>query len=101
MRKKKQHKKDPFAKREAEKYAQPIVSREFLLELLANRGRPLTLKQIAKEVNLTLPEQQEALRRRLQAMVRDGQLLQNRRKAFGLIDKMELIKGYVIGHKDG
>jgi len=46
-------------------------------------------------------DEQEALRRRLLAMVRDGQLLKNRRGAFGLIRKMQLIKGYVVGHKDG
>lgn len=34
-------------------------------------------------------------------MVRDGQLHQNRRGAYGLLSKMELISGYVIGHKDG
>jgi len=43
----------------------------------------------------------EALRRRLIAMVRDGQLLCSRKGAFGLINKMDLIKGRVQGHPDG
>lgn len=34
-------------------------------------------------------------------MVRDGQLLCSRKGAFGLIDKMDLIKGRVQGHPDG
>jgi ribonuclease R len=97
---KKTRKKDQFADREAEKYENPIVSREFILEHLTERGRPATIQQIVSELNLDTRDQ-EALRRRLLAMVRDGQLLQNRRGAFGLIRKMELIRGYVIGHKDG
>ncbi len=34
-------------------------------------------------------------------MVRDGQLLCSRKGAFGLIDKMDLVKGRVQGHPDG
>src|SRR3990167_6161798 len=46
-------------------------------------------------------DEKEALRRRLIAMCRDGQLLKNRKGAYGPLDKMELIAGRVIGHKDG
>lgn len=98
---KKIRKQDPYVEREAQKYEHPIVSREFILEFIANRKRPVTQQQLVKAFALETPAQTEALRRRLLAMVRDGQLLQNRRGAFGLIDKMELIKGYVVGHKDG
>ncbi len=98
---KKTHKKDRFAKREAEKYDNPIVSREYILEFLKERGRPASLETVQRELDITEPDDQEALRRRLLAMVRDGQLLKNRRGAFGLVGKMQLIKGYVIGHKDG
>ncbi len=34
-------------------------------------------------------------------MCRDGQLISNRRNEFGLIEKMNLISGRVIGHRDG
>jgi len=95
------NKKDPYADREAQKYERPIPSREFILEYLAERGKPATLKHLINELALQDPEQQEALRRRLIAMVRDGQLLRNRRDAYGPLGKMELIAGHVIGHKDG
>lgn len=98
---KKTSKKDPHIEREAQKYEHPIASREFILELLTERERPITYRQLTAELNLTDADDKEALRRRLLAMVRDGQLLQNRRGTFGLVGKMELIKGYVIGHKDG
>src|SRR5262245_44745351 len=95
------NKKDPFSEREAEKYENPIPSREFILDYLAERGRPATLQQLEKELELHTSETKEALRRRLIAMSRDGQLLKNRKGAYGPLDKMELIAGRVIGHKDG
>lgn len=98
---KSKHKKDPFFAREAEKYENPIPSREYLLEYLAERGRPATQQEIQQELELNKSDEIEALRRRLIAMVRDGQLLRNRKDAYGPLDKMELIAGRVIGHKDG
>ena len=94
-------KKDPYADREAEKYQNPIPSREFILEYLSERGKPATYLQLQEEFELTAAEAQEALRRRLIAMVRDGQLLKNRKGVYGPVAKMELMAGRVIGHKDG
>ncbi len=97
----KRSKKDNFEDREAQKYENPIPSREFILEHLADRGSPANRKQIILELNLTSDSDQEAIRRRLSAMVRDGQLHKNRNGAYGLVGKMELVSGRVIGHKDG
>lgn len=94
-------KKDPFLEREAQKYENPIPSREFILEYLADRGKPATQLQLQDELDLKSSEEREALRRRLIAMSRDGQLLRNRKGAFGPLESMELIAGRVIGHKDG
>lgn len=94
-------KKDRFADREAQKYENPIPSREFILEHLEERGRPATYHQLIKELNLDYPEGKEALKRRLHAMARDGQLLKNRRGTYGPVGKMELIPGRVVAHKDG
>lgn len=94
-------KKDIFAEREAQKYENPIPSREYILDYLTERGRPASFRQILTDLSLELPDQQEALRRRLFAMVRDGQLHQNRRGAYGLVSEMELIKGTIIGHREG
>ena len=94
-------KKDEFAEREAEKYEHPIPSREFILKHLADRGGPATRKQLIVELNLETDQDLEAFRRRISAMVRDGQLHKNRRGTYGPVEKMELISGRVIGHKDG
>ena len=92
---------DPHANREADKYDNPIPSREYIIELLETEQKPLRIKQIANLLDIDDDERFEALSRRLKAMVRDGQILRNRRGAFGLIQKMDLIKGKVIGHPGG
>lgn len=92
---------DPHAEREAQKYANPIPSREFILDYLAERGRPATYLQLVDELSMQDEDEREALRRRLIAMTRDGQLLKNRKGAYGPLDKMEVVPGRVIGHKDG
>lgn len=92
---------DPFADREAQKYAKPIPSREFILQKLADAGEPLTRQQIAALFQLQDPEQLEALRRRLKAMEQAGQLVWNRGGAYGLPHKMDLVRGRVQAHPDG
>ena len=92
---------DPFHEREAQKYAQPIPSREYILEYLAQQGRPESFEQITAALSLTSEEDLEALRRRLRAMERDGQLIINRQGDYGLAEKMDLIRGRVVGHPDG
>jgi ribonuclease R len=92
---------DPHAEREAEKYPQPIASRELIMQYLAECGGPRNRKEIAEAMEIHQPHEQEALRRRLKAMERDGQIVRNRRKAYGLVEKMDLIVGRVIGHPDG
>lgn len=53
---------DPFLEREAEKYANPIPSREFILEHLTKREKPANRDELAAELNIEGEEQQEALR---------------------------------------
>ncbi|MEY3667665.1 MAG: hypothetical protein RL572_1205 [Pseudomonadota bacterium] len=93
--------KDPFAGREAENYENPIPSREYILEYLEQTGEPVSYEALCEHMGLETHDQSEALRRRLIAMTRDGQLISNRRGVYGLVDRMELIKGRVQGNKDG
>ncbi|TQV73011.1 ribonuclease R [Aliikangiella marina] len=101
MAKKPQENKDPHFQRELEKYDNPIPSREFILELLEKAGGPLKFKAIQFNLELYDVEQEVALSRRLKAMERDGQLHVDRRGAYGIVDKMNLTAGKVIGHRDG
>ncbi len=92
---------DPHFHRESDKYENPILSREGLLTFLRDADGPLTLEEIAKALKLTAPDRFEALQRRLQAMVRDGQLLLNRRGGLAPVAQLDLLAGTVIAHPDG
>ena len=93
---------DPFLAREQEKYGgQAVPSREFILDYLEERGMPLTLDELRAEWRLEGDWEIEALARRLRAMERDGQLIRNRREGYGLVAKMNLVTGRVIGHAEG
>ncbi|QTF07227.1 ribonuclease R [Brenneria izadpanahii] len=92
---------DPFLEREAEKYESPIPSREYILAHIAKRDTPIKREELAADLQLTSDEQLEALRRRLRAMERDGQLIFTRRQCYALPEKLDLLRGTVIGHRDG
>jgi len=92
---------DPEAAREAEKYDNPIPSRELILQHLGERGSPAAREELVEEFGLVSEEDIEALRRRLRAMERDGQLIYTRRGAYAPVDKLDLVCGRVSGHRDG
>ena len=64
-------------------------------------GRPLTLVSLAEHLRLKGSRNEGALRRRLKAMVRDGQLIRNRAREYCLADHLDLVIGRVRAHKDG
>ena len=91
---------DPFKDRESENYERPIASREYLLQILTQAGKPLSFDDLADEVHVAL-DQEEALQRRLMAMCRDGQITMDRTERFLLVDKTDLIPGRFSAHPDG
>jgi len=95
------HRTDPHAAREAQRYDNPIISREALIHFLGDAPGPLTAEDIARHFELTAPDRLDALSRRLNAMLRDGQLLMNRRGGFAVAEQLDLIAGTVIAHPDG
>ena len=86
---------DPYADREAEKYDRPIASRELIMQLLAEQGEPLTRPQLEVLLEIGDEESAEALRRRLRAMERDGQLIRNRKAQYALLSKLDLVAGRI------
>ena len=91
---------DPFFERESASYDYPLPSREYVEQTLAEQGVPLTLEALAETLEIQ-PHEFEHFHRRLRAMERDGQVMRNRRGAYLLPDKVDLIKGKVQGHPDG
>ena len=96
-----QQRHDPHAQRESERYEHPIPSREAILKFLGDRAQLLTAEAIAQELELAHPRDFDALTKRLAAMLRDGQLLQNRRGGYGVAQKLDLIAGTIIANAEG
>ncbi|GAB4393592.1 MAG: ribonuclease R [Gammaproteobacteria bacterium] len=94
--------KDPYARREAQRYDNPIPSREYILQTLEQQAQPMSFQQLSRTLLLDKEaESQEALQRRLRAMLRDVQVVQNRSGHYCLIDKLHLIAGTIEGHAEG
>lgn len=93
--------KDPFYKRESEKYAEPIPSRELIMQVLQEFGRPMSRNRLIGALDVEEESKQEALGFRLRAMIRDGQVMQDRRGRFCLFERINLQRGTIQGHPDG
>lgn len=93
--------KDPFYEREKEKYETPIPSRELIMQVLEDFGRPMSRNQLLAQLEVEKESEQEVLGFRLKAMLRDSQIMQDRRGRFCLLGKINLQAGTVQGHPDG
>jgi ribonuclease R len=91
---------DPFHAREAERYEHPVPSRELILEVLTEAGVPMAEKDLARQLDIGKRDA-HAFERRVAAMERDGQIMRNRRGDLCVVEKLDLIRGRVLGHKDG
>jgi len=92
---------DPNYAKELAKYDNPIPSREFILQIIRTHNAPMTKEEIFIALGITDETRQEAMRRRLRAMENDGQLVFTKRKCYALPEKLDLLKGMVIGHREG
>jgi ribonuclease R len=93
--------KDPYSQREAQKYDNPVPSRELITSFLEEEKKALTHPQLCSALNIFDEERIEAMRRRLIAMARDGQLICDRQQRYQPISAIPTIDGSVIGHRDG
>ena len=92
---------DPEFAEQAKKYDNPIPSRTALINFLETQDKLLTSEQIAELIGIQNDAQYQGLQIRLKSMVRDGQLIVNRRKRYGIRSKMEFTQGRVEAHPDG
>ncbi|NOT69642.1 MAG: ribonuclease R [Methylophilaceae bacterium] len=99
MKKKHRHL-DPHAEREAAKYANPLPSREFILDKMTEQGVPVSVEQLYDLLEIHEGER-EIFNRRLNAMEREGQIMRNRKGTLCIAEKLNLIAGRVQGHADG
>ncbi len=91
---------DPFLEREREQYDNPLPSREYILQILAEHGVPVEQEELISMLQIE-PNEEELFVRRVRAMERDGQIMRNRKRAICVMEKLDLVKGKVQGHPDG
>ena len=91
---------DPELEREMTKYDYPLPSREYILQILAEQGVPVSFERLCGLLDIGEHELAD-FSRRLGAMARAAQLLQNRRGDWLIPDKADLVRGRVEGHPDG
>ncbi len=92
---------DPQANLEAQRYQNPIASRQFILQTLESKGEPLSFDELTEQLKIVETDDKRALHKRLNAMERDGQLLCNRKGDYCLVDATDLVRGTVLAHRDG
>ena len=91
---------DPYLAREKTQYEHPLPSREFVLQIMAEQGIPLAEEKLKKLLAIAT-EEEDIFNRRLSAMLREGQIMRNRKGDLCVVEKLDLIKGKVQGHADG
>jgi len=77
-----------------------IPSRDDILAALAAASTPLDERLLADALDVA-EDAREALRRRVGAMARDGQILRNRKGVLLVANRLDLVSGRVSGHPDG
>lgn len=93
---------DPHAAREAEKYDNPVPSREFIIQTLTELAVPSTFEDICAALFVDDEDRAEGVRRRLIAMARDAQIDSDRsRQTYFPLDEKKIATGILQGHKDG
>ncbi len=77
---------DPEASSEAARYAHPLPSRTLIHQMVAEAEEPPTLDDLIGRLSLRKLSEQEALTKRLVAMVRDGQLQLDKRGGYWAVE---------------
>jgi ribonuclease R len=93
-------KNDPHFERECKTYEQPLPSREYILQMLQEQGKPVSFEQLCVLLDIQKHES-EMFQRRLGAMEREAQLMRNRKDAYIVPERASLIAGRIEGHADG
>ena len=87
--------------KEQKTYQHSIPKRGKVLDFLREAGRPLKVDALLDGFDLKGQTARSQLVDKLKKMVRAGQIIENRRGEFCLIERLNLVTGKVSGHRDG
>ncbi len=68
---------------------------------LIGAGRPLTRRELSADLGLTKAASDKVLKPLLASLISSGEVIKNRRGAYGISKEMNLIRGRVSAHRDG
>ncbi|MBL8397515.1 MAG: ribonuclease R [Candidatus Accumulibacter sp.] len=91
---------DPYFEREKKRYDLPLPSREYILRIVEEQGKPVSFEALCALLDIQTTEE-DLFERRLRAMEREAQLMRNRKAAYIVPERASLIAGRVDGHPDG
>ncbi|MBI5633508.1 MAG: ribonuclease R [Nitrospirae bacterium] len=78
-----------------------MLNKETILAFFRGKtSRPMLFKDIARLMGLSKPETR-ALKRLLRDMLRQGEIVMNRKGLYGPAEEMNLATGYFAAHRDG
>lgn len=92
---------DPNKDLEAQKYENPIPSRDVILEFIKDTGLPVSIEKIADALEIHKKSSFDGLIYRLGAMVRDGQIAKDKYYFSALDAKPIFITSKVSADRDG
>ncbi len=92
---------DPGASKEAKRYEHPVPSRDYILKTMDVYNAPLDAAKLYGLMGVKTQRDKGAVANRLKAMVRDGQILRNRKGDFCLVDRIPVLTGQIMAHRDG
>ncbi|BGI51038.1 MAG: ribonuclease R [Arsenophonus endosymbiont of Ceratovacuna japonica] len=90
-----------YKDQEFQKYHSSIISCEYILKILEKYTIPISKQEIAKILNINKKEELEFLYYLLRKMEHDDKLIFTSHKCYILPKRLNLIKGTVIGHRNG
>ncbi len=78
-----------------------VVTATDIRRLLEASNKPLTRRQLSASLGMDKESSDQHIRPVLQAMMATGEVVRNRRAAYGLATDMALIRGRISAHSDG
>ncbi|MEM7196523.1 MAG: ribonuclease R [Pseudomonadota bacterium] len=79
----------------------PVPSRSQIIAVLEDEARPMPLPEIFQHFGLDSGQQHDAIRARIDRLKAQGTVMQDRRGRLLLPEKIDLVRGKVLGHTNG
>ncbi len=77
------------------------ISRKKILKALNDAREPLSLPELSSVFGVNGKKAGQQILDQLNSLILAGTIIRNRRNRFALSDKMDMVSGVVIGHRDG